>query len=100
MPNIINIQDNQEELKNITKDIENMSAQELSALSNSISILNSILSLDEKIGDDILTTSSSTIKGAINESKTTISTIQSSITSLQASVRALEESINNQSPTT
>ena len=100
MPNIINIQDNQEELKNITKDIENMSAQELSALSNSISILNSILSLDEKIGDDILTTSSSTIKGAINELKTTISTIQSSITSLQASVRALEESINNQSPTT
>ena len=99
MSNIINIRDNQEELKKINIDIENMSAQELEAISNSLSIINSLLNIDEKIGDEILITSASTIIGAINELKTSISTLQSNVKTLQTSVSALEEAINNQ-PTT
>ena len=63
-----------------------MSAQELEALTNSISVLNSLLSIDAKIRDGTLLTSATNIIGAINELKTQII--------------ALQESINNQSPTT
>ena len=63
-----------------------MSAQELEALTNSISVLNSLLSIDAKIGDAALLTTATNIIGAINELKTQII--------------AWQESINNQSPTT
>ena len=63
-----------------------MSAQELEALTNSISVLNSLLSIDAKIGDETLTTTATSIIGAINELKTQIT--------------ALQQFINNQSPTT
>ena len=62
-----------------------MSAQELETLTNSISVLNSLLSIDAKIRDGTLLTSATNIIGAINELKTQII--------------ALQESINNQSPT-
>lgn len=63
-----------------------MTAKELEALTNSISVLNSLLNIDVKIGDETLLTTATNIIGAINELKTQITTLQ--------------ESINNQSPAT
>lgn len=85
MSNILNLKDHNDEIVKISKDISNMTAQELEALTNSINVLNSLLSIDEKIGDEVLTTVATTIIGAINELKT--------------QVVALQEAINNQSST-
>ena len=86
MSKILNLKDHNDEIITINNNISSMTAKELEALTNSISVLNSLLNIDAKIGDETLLTTATNIIGAINELKTQITTLQ--------------ESINNQSPTT
>ena len=79
MTKILNLKDHNDEIITINNNISTMSAQELEALTNSISVLNSLLSIDAKIGDEALTTTATNIIGAINELKTQITALQQSI---------------------
>lgn len=85
MSKILNLKDHNDEIITINNNISNMSAKELEALTNSISVLNSLLSIDSKIGDETLTTIATSIIGAINELKTQITTLQQQVTALQQS---------------
>lgn len=79
MSKILNLKDHNDEIITINNSISTMTAQELEALTNSISVLNSLLSIDAKIGDDALTTTATNIIGAINELKTQITALQQAI---------------------
>ena len=85
MSKILNLKDHNDEIITINNNISNMSAKELEALTNSISVLNSLLSIESKIGDETLTTTATSIIGAINELKTQIATLQQQVTALQQS---------------
>lgn len=85
MSKILNLKDHNDEIITINNNISNMSAKELEALTNSISVLNSLLSIDSKIGDETLTTTATSIIGAINELKTQITALQQQVTALQQS---------------
>ena len=69
MSTILNLKDHNGDIIKINNNISNMSAQELEAVTNSISVFNSLLSIDAKIGDEALTTTATSIIGAINELK-------------------------------
>lgn len=75
MSKILNLKDHNDEIITINNNISNMSAKELEALTNSISVLNSLLNIDAKIGDETLTTTATSIIGAINELKTQITAL-------------------------
>ena len=79
MTKILNLKDHNDDIITINNNISTMSAQELETLTNSISVLNSLLSIDAKIGDETLTTTATSIIGAINELKTQITALQQSI---------------------
>ena len=66
MTKILNLKDHNDEIITINNNISTMSAQELEALTNSISVINSLLNIDVKIGNEALLTVSSTIIDAIN----------------------------------
>ena len=79
MTKILNLKDHNDDIITINNNISTMSAQELETLTNSISVLNSLLSIYAKIGDETLTTTATSIIGAINELKTQITALQQSI---------------------
>lgn len=78
MTNVLNLRDHNNDIIKINNNISTMSSQEMQALTNSINVLNSLLSIDTKIGDETLTTTATSIIGAINELKAQITALQKS----------------------